>query len=288
MLTPYICRSSKPALLALTAPALLIVLLVTTSAVGQSHSGSQSLSNIVNVMLQATLPREYDGEKNWGRTKEVTVGVRLRREGLRLETKRRRKAVNDGLWTKYQVRVPDGRKLDLDVADVRHINRGEFAFVLVATAPLVGHADVMHWNRGIRLLSVGVDCEATVRLRLEGTVGLNVDGGIVTPAVAVEPRIITAKLELVDFRLTRLGEVDRHIAHEIGEALEGPLRDRLAKEEAKVVQRLNRSIAKHRDDLRVSGDEFLKEQWERIKRKWYEPSAPTASGGSSVVPTPRP
>jgi hypothetical protein len=254
---------------------------MTASADDRSHAASPPLSNVVSLILQRAIPREYDGQKNWGLTKEVTIGVRLRPEGLRLETKRRRKVVNDGLWTKYQVRVPEGRKIDVTVAELRQTDRGELAFVLLATAPIVGHADVMRWNRGIRLLSVGVDCEATVRLRLEGTVGLKTDSGIVMPAVAVEPQITAARLELIDFRLVRLGGIDRHIAHEIGEILESPLRDRLAREGPRLVVRLNRSIGKHRDDLRVSGDEFLKEQWDRIKRKWHEPSDPASTGAAN-------
>ncbi|MEX0642621.1 MAG: hypothetical protein WD468_07960 [Pirellulales bacterium] len=273
MLLSHCSRPLKCSPPAPSATALFVLLSLAASALGQTQPAAPlsplPLADLTRSILQASIPREYDGQKNWGTTKQVTVGVRLRREGLRLETERRRKAVNDGLWTKYQARVPDGRQLELSVADVRQNDRGELAFVLLATAPIAGHADVMRWNRGIRLLSIGVDCEATVRLRLEGTVALKIDGGIVTPTVAVEPRITAAKLELVDFRLVRLGGVERHIAHEIGEALEGPIRGRLAKEEPKLVDRLNRSIAKRRDDLRVSGDEFLKEQWDRM-RKWLE------------------
>src|SRR5262245_22722449 len=204
----HIARLARTTPRRIKALALLIVLSLTSSVSAQPHAPPRALSNVVSSILQAAIPREYDGQKNWGQTKNVTVGVRLRREGLRLETERRRKTVNDGLWLKYQARVPDGRKIDLNVPEVRQIQGGELAFALVVTAPLVGHADVMRWNRGVRLLSVGVDCEATVRLRLEGAVGMKVDGGIVTPAIAVEPRITAAKVELIDFRLVRLGGIE--------------------------------------------------------------------------------
>jgi hypothetical protein len=181
-------------------------------------------------------------------------------DGGKLETRRRKKAVNDGQWQHYRVTRDQGEPISLSVTEAK-MNDGRLDLRVSATARLHGFANVMQWNRGIRTYSVSADCDATVRLDLDCQVALQIGGGILAPNLSIDPKVTRTHVELVDFRLTRVGGVDGWLAKQIGRAVEDTLRDRLSRRDEKLADSLNRSIAKHRDELRVSADDFIKLQW---------------------------
>jgi hypothetical protein len=58
----------------------------------------QALTGMMNTIVRENLPADFESRDNWGHTTDVWAGVDIRREGLQIKTKRRKKQVNDGTW----------------------------------------------------------------------------------------------------------------------------------------------------------------------------------------------
>jgi hypothetical protein len=186
---------------------------------------------------------------------------------LKIETRRRKELVNHGTWKRYFVTVPDGEKLRLDIAEVRVHDAGRVTFRVVAESPVRGRAELQQWQRGVRLVGISADCDATIRLTLHAETVLKTEAGLITPSVAVAPKVISAHAELIDFRLRRIGDLRGALAKELGEAAEPTLRREVAGQDQKIAAKLNKSLAKRGDDLRLSADDFLRRQWSDVKEK---------------------
>src|SRR5436190_24072410 len=58
-------------------------------------------------LLRDQLPPQYENWKKWGKTKEVWAGVKVEREGFKIETRRKKKIVNHGSWSMYRIKRID-------------------------------------------------------------------------------------------------------------------------------------------------------------------------------------
>ena len=72
-------------------------------AANSSFTPPAEFQEFVTAIAREHLPDEYEKSKNWGQTKRVWAGVKLERDGRRLETRRRYREVNDGAWQKYRI-----------------------------------------------------------------------------------------------------------------------------------------------------------------------------------------
>ncbi|MEX2187316.1 MAG: hypothetical protein WD875_10995 [Pirellulales bacterium] len=223
------------------------------------------LIDMAESLIADALPRSYSDARHWGGQKHFTKGLKVELDGFKLETRRRKELMNHGTWKRYDVWLSEGQKLDLDVTDVRTYDDGRVTFRLAASGPLKGRAELQQWQRGVRLVGISADCEATVRLTLDVEASLSTKLGLLLPTVAVAPKVTTAHVEMTDFRLRRIGDLRGPLAKELGDAAEPTLRHEIARQNEKIAAKINKSIAKHSDDLRVSGDDFLKEQWTKLK-----------------------
>jgi hypothetical protein len=235
----------------------------TTSARG--HAVRPPLIDLAESLIADALPRSYSDARHWGTQKHFTKGLKFERDGLKLETRRRKELVNHGTWKRYDVWIAQGQRLDLDVSDVRTFDDGRVTFRLTASGPVKGRVELQQWERGIRLVGISADVEARVRLTLDVEAALSTRQGVLLPTVAVAPKVTAAAADLADFRLRRIGELRGPLAKELGDAAEPTLRREVAGQNQKIAEKINKSIAKRADDLRVSGDEFLKEQWNKLR-----------------------
>ena len=163
-------------------------------------------------MLRDRLPEKYVNDKHWGKTKPVFDGIRLRREGVKIETERRWKQVNDGVWKRYEIDLPEDRdavRLTVDRLEVVDHQRGRIALHLETPVHLFGRVAV--WERGVQLVSINADAHAKVRLALTADVGLRFDILRIPPDVVLDPRVLDARIELVDFRLNRVSQLHGQI-----------------------------------------------------------------------------
>jgi hypothetical protein len=237
-------------------------------AAPKSYAVRPPLVDLAESLIADALPRSYSDAKHWGGQKHFTKGLKVELDGLKLETRRRKELVNHGTWKRYDVWIPEGQKLALDISDVRTFDDGRVTFRLAAAGPLSGRIELQQWERGVRLLGISADCEAKVKLVLDVEAALSSKQGTLLPTVAVVPKVTAASAEMTDFRLRRIGELRGPLAKELGDRAEGTLQREVREQNQKIADKINKSIAKRQDDLRVSGDEFLKEQWEKLKEKF--------------------
>jgi hypothetical protein len=236
------------------------------------------LRDTVANMLRDRLPEKYVNDKHWGKTKPVFDGIRLRREGLKIETERRWKQVNDGVWKRYEIELPEDRdaiSLTVDRLEVVDNQRGRIVLHLETPVHLFGRVAV--WERGVQLVSIHADADAKVRLALTADVGLRFDILRIPPDVVLDPRVLDARIELVDFRLKRVSQLHGPLAKHLGEGLRETIDDHVAAANATLVEKLNRQIDKQRDRLRLAWTDALSKQWS----KWTADAAEQKSAADT-------
>jgi len=223
---------------------------------------SQRFQQLITRIALENIPREFVDNKDWGKTTEVWAGIRIRREGLRITTKRRKKKVNHGTWKRYRISLVDPeQRFHLRVENVRETTDGRVEFDAWVDASLSAFGRLSQWERSVQLLSIGVDANARVRLRVRCSLGMELDLTNLPPDVVLDPVVTDADLRIVDFRIRRVsdlsGPIVRPLSHQVREVLE----DRIAKRQARLVQKINRQIDKNRDHLRLSVHDVLESKW---------------------------
>jgi hypothetical protein len=213
-------------------------------------------------------PKTFDGDKDWGQQKKLWAGVKIRREGLKLKTHRRFREVNQGRWIRYEATLTETAAGPLAIAKVHSAvlrsdpisGQPRWQIDSSITAPMTFTAQIQRWNLGVKLFSVTIRGEFTVRLDSTASVDFVTDYSVLPPALVFDPRVDQANLVLEHFEVDRVSKIGGDVAEEWGELLEDVIRDRfLKKQNEQLVDKLNRAIDKERDDLRVSTLQWLGE-----------------------------
>ena len=223
---------------------------------------SQRFQQLITRIALENIPHEYVDNKDWGKTTEIWAGIRIRREGLRITTKRRKKQVNHGTWKRYRISLVDPeQRFHVRVENVHETAEGRVEFDAWVDASLSVFGRLSQWERSVQLLSIGVDADARVRLRVHCSLGVELDPMNLPPDVVLDPVITDADLQIVDFRIRRVsdlsGPIVRPLSHQVREVLE----DRIAKRRGRLIHKINRQIDKNRDDLRLSLHDVLESKW---------------------------
>lgn len=223
---------------------------VAETTIAASDSG---LSELVTKLVAAQLPDQYEKKKNWGATKEVWDGVDVKLDGLRLRTKRKKRTVNHGTWTLYQVRLRDPNQFAIRVSNIRRLDDGRVGFEAEFEAPLDIFARLSEWQLGVQLISLSADCEARVRLSLSCAVATRIEAaGKLIPDVVFVPEVTAAHVVLQEFRLHRLSQLHGPLAKHLGSEAREVLEDELAERNREIAAKINRQITKKEDRLRIS------------------------------------
>ncbi len=213
------------------------------------------------------IPRTLSGDKNWGDTKRVWAGVKMRMDGFKLRTKRRYRDLEQGRWIKYEVTLPDvppAIKIT-DVSPSIDATTGEQSWTITSSvvSPMEFEARVQRWNLGVKLFSVTVRGQARIRLNSTLSVGFHANYGEIPPGLVIAPSVQKAELVMEHFEVDRVSKIGGDVAEQWGELLEDILIERLVKRQnEKLVGKLNKSIDKERDDLKLSLSEWF-ENWGR-------------------------
>lgn len=228
--------------------AVLVLLPVSREANGQAPAVSNEfLAATLSELVRDALPREYERRKDWGDTKRITTGLKSSGEIWKLRIHRRKKHVNHGTWKLYRVRlIEPEERLRVEVQDLRSLEGGGVGLQIVVDADLAGWGQLRQYNRGVHLLTLTAEGTSRLRLVVDGEVRLRVT----TTGVAIDPRVTAARLDLRDFDLHRLGEVEGRLVHELGKGMKRLVEDQL--ESDKLTAKLNRAIDKKRDRLVLS------------------------------------
>ena len=220
------------------------------------------LQRLATAIVVENLPLKYEDNRDWGKTKRVFRGIKLRREGLKIETKRRKKHVNHGTWKRFRLTQINPREnTKARILNVRQLEDGRMAFRLELISRVNAYARLSEWNRGVRLASISLDADADVLLNLDCNVEVEVLPTRIPPDVVIKPEVTDAGLRVRRFRVNRVSHFDGPVARELGDSLKDVLLDKVNDSRPKLVSKINRQIAKNDDKLRFSLSDMLMDKW---------------------------
>ena len=211
-----------------------------------TQAASDSLAKMFAQLVEQAIPREYEKRKDWGRTKNVTTGIRT--DGLRIH--RRKKPVKHGVWKHYKVRLIEPEKtLAVRIDNFRPVEGGRVGFSLTLDAKFDLWARVKVYQYGVHLIALETVGDATIDLAIDCEIGLNLTTPAGRPGVAIDPRVVDARLDITDFHLHRVSNAKGPIIRELGEEFPRLIEREL--QGPKLVAKLNKAIDKKRDRLQV-------------------------------------
>ncbi|MEM8681297.1 MAG: hypothetical protein AAGF97_18275, partial [Planctomycetota bacterium] len=217
---------------------------------------------MLSELAREAIPHEYEKKKGWNQKKRTWDGVHLKLDGLELKTKRKWKEANHGTWKRYRVEMinPD-EELRVELKDFIKEPDGATQFQVAMSSRLKCFGQLQRWNRGVKLFSISADARANVMVKLTCAVNTSMDLTQFPPDILFHPEVRKASIHLRDFKLDRVSHAEGPLIHELGDALEGLLRDELRDRSAELVDKMNRQLAKHQDELRLSLHDKLKYEW---------------------------
>jgi hypothetical protein len=219
----------------------------------EAPENTMGVQPLLRNLVLNNLPAEYENTKRWGGTKRVWDGLHVSLDGLRVKTKRRWKDARHGTWKRYRAwLINPAEEFDIRIENMVVTPQGKTAFDVVIDARLGVWGRLSKYVRDVQLLSISAEADARVRMQVRCEMSLRLDGSKFPPDVLLEPHVVSAQLTLIDFRLIRISDLDGPLVREFGEELHDILQDEITHRQTKLVDRINRQIEKHRDDLRLS------------------------------------
>src|SRR3954451_12547180 len=176
------------------------------------------VAQIVSPLIAEAIPREYEGKKDWGKTKRVTTGVRSEGNFFRFDMHRKLEEVNDGAWKKYKLTLvePD-KNLTVRIDNLRSLDSGRYALTLFVAAKVHGWARATVYEHGVHVVSLEAEGDTSIRLWIDAQVGVeSVPSSLLIPGVELHPTVTDARLTFDEFQLKRISDVKGPVAHELG------------------------------------------------------------------------
>jgi hypothetical protein len=253
---------------------MLATLLSTTSlASAQQPPASEpaaatgALEGLLIATLKQVIPRQYTDDSKWGRTKYQTVGIKFERDGLKLEVRRRKKQVNDGLWKMYRIDLPDSEQWEISFSEIRDLGDGRVGFDVTFATPLEVLARASNWEHGVQLFSLSAQADAKVRLTVRCEMRLRLIATELPPAIRLEPTVTAADLKIEEFRLRRISQLHGPVVRELGEEAHDFLQREVNKRREKLADKANQQIEKHAETLTLSWVDVSQANWNPWQRR---------------------
>lgn len=217
-------------------------------------------------LLRDQLPPSYENWKKWGKTKEIISGIKVEREGLKIETRPKKKAVNHGSWSMYRIqRVDDSAPPEVTLDNLRDVG-GAVGVDLLFRDRLNFFARHALWELGVQLWSIHLDADALVDLKLTCETAVKLDVAKFPPDVILAPRVTRAIIELHDFRINRVSKADGPIVKSLSATLREIVEDEIADRNKEILDRINKQITKNESKLRFSAADLAKSKWKEAEK----------------------
>src|SRR5215212_6622833 len=241
--------------------------LVVTAAIVRASAGPvlssftgitpEMVAQLVAPLIAEAVPREFEGKKDWGKTKNVTTGLRSEGNFFRFDIHSKKSEVNDGIWKKYRVTLIDPDKnLEIRIDNLHRLESGKYALTLFVAAKVHGWARAIVYEHGVHVISLQAEGDTAIRIWVDAEVGVEtVESATFIPGLELRPVVTDARLKFDDFKLTRISDVRGAVAKELGDLLRKELQKKLSG--PKLVDRFNHALQKHPERLRLSPDMLL-------------------------------
>jgi hypothetical protein len=239
--------------------------LVSADEAPQGFTPSESFQTWVTDLVREQLPLHYEKTKNWGRTKKIFAGWRVEQDGLRIETRRRWKEVNDGTWTRYRVTPlnPD-KHFAVRVEKIEPLAGNKVRIDLSAASKVHLLGRLSQWESGVQLVSLSAEAEAEIFVKGTVEIALTLDPTKLPPDVMLTPTVTSADAQIGAFTLRRVSKFDGPLVRSLSDETRDFLAAELADRRPKLVASLNKQIAKQQDKLRFSLSDLLKSEWAKF------------------------
>lgn len=225
----------------------------------QGDLASPQLIAWLTALIRDSLPPAYEDNRKWDQQREAWDGLEWRREGMKLETKRRTKMVNAGTWTKYRVEfVEPDKNLHIEFQRLETLPDGKIAFSITVEGLLDVFGRLSQWVRDVQAYSISMNADAVGKLSISGTVDIKLNPLTVPPEVMIRPRIEAARVDLSYFRVRRVSQVGGDFAKLLGEGARKVIDEKIEDTNEKLVDKLNRAIEKKQDKMVFSMQDWLK------------------------------
>ena len=216
----------------------------------------QTLANAFAKIIESAIPLEYEKRKDWGKTKNITVG--LRNEGLKLY--RRKKAVKHGVWKHYQVKhIDPAENFSVQVRDLKTVEGGRMAFTMLINAKLDARGSAKVFQYGVHVITLVIEGDTEIELILDCEVGAKVQFKAGLPSVAIDPQVVDTHVDLSEFHLRRVSSAKGPLVKEMSSSLRKLIEHEL--EGPKLTKKLNRAIEKNRDHLELGMSDLVDSDW---------------------------
>lgn len=237
---------------------------------------------LITDIVRDNIPHEYEKSKHWGNTKEVFAGWKVEREGLKIETRRRWKQVNDGTWQRYKISLiePD-KNFDVYVEKIQSLGNNQVAMTILVTAKLEAVGRSTHYESGVQMYSIGAEIDIDVRLRADVVLTLGLLPATFPPMITVKPEIKSADLELTRFKIRKVGALEGPVIRSLSSTVREIVEDKLADNRQNLIDKLNKSIVKKQDKLRFSLQDFLKTKW---GKSFWQPATTAEQDRTAALP----
>ena len=132
-----------------------VIVLPKQSAQPETHDAGDEIDELLTKLVLGHLPHNFKQDKDWGKQAERFDGLKVRRKGLQIRTKRKKKMVNHGSWKKFNASLVDPEnRFSISVKDMREADEGKVAFDLHCQSDLKIDGRVAKWVKGVQLYSL--------------------------------------------------------------------------------------------------------------------------------------
>jgi hypothetical protein len=231
-----------------TTPSLAQTVQSSTPAPPTATASPDAVAQAVAKLIADAIPREYERQKDWGRQKEITTGVRSSGNFFKFDIHRTKTAVNHGVWKHYHATMVDPEhNLQVRIENLRSVAAGRIALTLFVTTKLHGWGRAKVYDRGVHLIALEAETDAKVSLWLDCEIALEAAPASFLTGIAVRPQVTAARLRLDEFQLTRVSDVSGPVVRELGDGIRHLIEDEL--NGPRLAAKLNHSIEKRQDRL---------------------------------------
>ncbi len=218
----------------------------------------QELSSWVRWLVLRNLPPSFEDNRKWGKEKDVFNGVQIRREGWKLETKRKTKTVKQGTWSRYYIEFIDpAERLQVNIKKIEYPTKGPIRVETQVVTPLKLFGRVSEWRRDVQLISLSTNAEATIELNVVCEIQVIVNPLKIPPDVEFRPVVTDATVLLREFEVQRISQLHGPLAELLGKGIREVLDDRLEDYRDKLVVKMNAEIAKQKGKLKLSLQDWI-------------------------------
>jgi hypothetical protein len=237
----------------------------------------EEIDKLLTRIVLDSIPHTFEENKDWGGQDERWDGIKFSREGLKIETRRRKKTVNHGTWKKYSAQLLNPvEEFTVEIKNMRETDDEKLAFDVHFVAHIGIHGRQSKWIKGVQLYSLSADGHANVRLVVSIELEIKTDFAKFPPDLVFVPRATKADLIVEQFRLDRVSKAGGEFAQQVTKNVRSQLDKKISEKKTKLVDKINKELADQQDQLRLSIADAAKSKWTKAADKFLPSSVQDA------------